>query len=466
MNKTLQVFLYELKTTVLRKSFILTLLLIPLSGLIVTLVLGNRSDNSGVATILSSLTGTEEEISWIGLVDDSKLINTIPDDYSSSILLIPTEAEANQALENNQIKAFYVIPENYVEAGDVFVYRPDFNPLSAGEDNYKIERVLIMNLLSDQNELKRLIIDYPDFEVELLSPEPQRDPENQLTFFLPYIVTFLFYFVILASASLMLNSVTNEKSNRVIEILLTSVTPLQLLSGKITALGLTGLLQTVVWSGSGLLILRFSGRNLSLTSEFQLPISILFWGVIFFICGYALFESISLSDNFFPYRSIPNRNDLPASHNAAIANKTSSEMVKRVCQSGIFEKAALIGRLTGAVNGKMLKIIEMSEFGFSINICKNQKGITIGSVNKPAICCASLDSVVVAPSAAIIAAIITNAGMNTAIVINKNDKSICPVFKSGNMRNIAMNPSKPKITQTTSWVKPTLKLPITFAVIN
>lgn len=292
MNKTLQVFLYELKTTVLRKSFILTLLLIPLSGLIVTLVLGNRSDNSGVATILSSLTGTEEEISWIGLVDDSKLINTIPDDYSSSILLIPTEAEANQALENNQIKAFYVIPENYVEAGDVFVYRPDFNPLSAGEDNYKIERVLNMNLLSDQNELKPLIIDYPDFEVELLSPEPQRDPENQLTFFLPYIVTFLFYFVILASASLMLNSVTNEKSNRVIEILLTSVTPLQLLSGKITALGLTGLLQTVVWSGSGLLILRFSGRNLSLPSEFQLPISILFWGVIFFICGYALFASL------------------------------------------------------------------------------------------------------------------------------------------------------------------------------
>jgi len=292
MNKTLQVFLYELKTTVLRKSFILTLLLIPLSGLIVTLVLGNRSDNSGVATILSSLTGTEEEISWIGLVDDSKLINTIPDDYSSSILLIPTEAEANQALENNQIKAFYVIPENYVESGDVFVYRPDFNPLSAGEDNYKIERVLNMNLLSDQNELKPLIIDYPDFEVELLSPEPQRDPENQLTFFLPYIVTFLFYFVILASASLMLNSVTNEKSNRVIEILLTSVTPLQLLSGKITALGLTGLLQTVVWSGSGLLILRFSGRNLSLPSEFQLPISILFWGVIFFICGYALFASL------------------------------------------------------------------------------------------------------------------------------------------------------------------------------
>jgi ABC-2 type transport system permease protein len=292
MNKTLQVFLYELKTTVLRKSFILTLLLIPLAGLIVTLVLGNRSENSGVATILSKLTGTEEEITMIGLVDDSKLINTIPKDYSASISFFPTELEANLALENNQIKAFYVIPENYIAAGDVFVYRPDFNPLSASGDNYIIEKILNINLLQDQKELQTLVVEYPDFEVELLSPEPQRDPGHQLTFFLPYIVTFLFYFVILASASLMLNSVTNEKSNRVIEILLTSITPLQLLSGKIIALGLTGLLQTIVWSGSGLLILRFSGRSLSLPSEFQLPISILFWGIIFFVCGYALFASL------------------------------------------------------------------------------------------------------------------------------------------------------------------------------
>ena len=292
MNKTLQVFLYELKTTVLRKSFILTLLLIPLVGLIVTLVLGNRSDNSGVATILSKLTGSEEEITMIGLVDDSKLITTIPEDYSASIILFPTELEANQALENNQIKAFYEIPENYIAEGDVFVYRPDFNPLSASEDNHIIEKILNINLLQDQKELQTLVVEYPDFKVELLSPEPQRDPGHQLTFFLPYIVTFLFYFVILASASLMLNSVTNEKSNRVIEILLTSVTPLQLLSGKITALGLTGLLQTIVWSGSGMLILRFSGRSLSLPVEFQLPISILFWGVIFFVCGYALFASL------------------------------------------------------------------------------------------------------------------------------------------------------------------------------
>lgn len=292
MNKTLQVFLYELKTTILRKSFIITLLLIPLIGLIVTLVLGNRSDNSGVSTVLSKLTETEESNSMVGLVDESDIIKNISEDDNSFIQLFSTQLEANQALENDQIKAFYVIPKNYIEKGDIFVYRPDFNPISAGEDNNMVEKILNKNLLTEQDELEGLVIDYPDFEVELLSPEPQRDPGHQLTFFLPYIVTFLFYFVILGSSSLMLNSVTNEKSNRVIEILLTSITPLQLLSGKILALGLTGLLQTIVWSGSGLLILRLSGNSLSLPPEFQLPISILFWGIVFFVCGYALFASL------------------------------------------------------------------------------------------------------------------------------------------------------------------------------
>lgn len=90
----------------------------------------------------------------------------------------------------------------------------------------------------------------------------------------------------------MLNSITNEKSNSVIEILLTSIKPMQLLSGKIIALGLVGLLQTFVWSGTGLLVLRMSGRSLALPEEFQLPTSILVWGMVFFVLGYILYASL------------------------------------------------------------------------------------------------------------------------------------------------------------------------------
>jgi ABC-2 type transport system permease protein len=125
-----------------------------------------------------------------------------------------------------------------------------------------------------------------------LSNTMQRDTNNWLTFFLPYAITFLFYIVILSASSLLLNSITNEKQNRVMEILMTSVTPTQMLTGKIIALGLAGLLQTVVWLGAGILMLRYSGSAFALSSAFQLPITVLIWGIIFFILGYSLYASL------------------------------------------------------------------------------------------------------------------------------------------------------------------------------
>jgi ABC-2 type transport system permease protein len=125
-----------------------------------------------------------------------------------------------------------------------------------------------------------------------LSPEPQRDQNHLLAFFLPYGVTMLLYIVTLSASSLMLSSITTEKQNRVIEILMVSVTPIQLLTGKIIALGLAGLLQTVVWGGAGFLLLRLSGSAFNLPAGFILPPSILLWAIVFFLLGYTVYGSL------------------------------------------------------------------------------------------------------------------------------------------------------------------------------
>lgn len=292
MKKMFLVLKNELITTINRKSFIITLLMLPVVGLIFTLVTGNRDQSSGITNLVSSLTSSQEEVMSIGLLDETNNILVIPEDQQDSIRLYDTRQAAESDLNSGIIRAYYLIPENYVQNGEIFVYRPDFNPLSGTNDNYVVEYLINSALLSKNPEIMSLVTKYPEFKTEVLSPEPQRDPQSGLTFFLPYIVTLLFYVVILTSASLMLNSITNEKSNRVIEILLTTITPMQLLSGKIIALGLVGLLQTIVWSGTGLLVLRMSGRSLSLPQEFQLPASILIWGMIFFILGYMLYASL------------------------------------------------------------------------------------------------------------------------------------------------------------------------------
>jgi len=94
------------------------------------------------------------------------------------------------------------------------------------------------------------------------------------------------------TASLLLNNVHKEKENRVMEVLLTSLKPLQLFTGKIIALGLAGLLQLVVWLGSAAVILKLGGSTLRLPEGFQLPPSLILFGVVFFVLGYAIYGSL------------------------------------------------------------------------------------------------------------------------------------------------------------------------------
>jgi len=292
MKKTIIVLKNELLTTIKRKSFIITLFMLPLVGFILILIVGNQNQSSGITSLVSKLTSSQEEVLPSGLLDKTDNIIDVPDNLKDKIKLYSSQQAAELDLNSGKIQAFYLIPDDYVQKGEIIVYRQEPNPLTAGNENNLVENLINSALLSGHPEIKNLVDLKPNFKTELLSPEPQRDPESQFTFFIPYAVTLLFYIVILTSSSMMLNSITNEKSNRVIEILLTSISPMQLLSGKIIALGMVGLLQTLVWSGTGLLVLRLSGRSLSIPEEFQLPTSILVWGLIFFILGYMVYASL------------------------------------------------------------------------------------------------------------------------------------------------------------------------------
>jgi ABC-2 type transport system permease protein len=89
-----------------------------------------------------------------------------------------------------------------------------------------------------------------------------------------------------------MSSIAKEKENRVMEILMSSIKPIQLFTGKILGLGVVGLLQMVLWLGSAILILRLGGGTLNIPQNLQLPPGILIWGVVFFILGYLVYASI------------------------------------------------------------------------------------------------------------------------------------------------------------------------------
>lgn len=220
------------------------------------------------------------------------LIRSIPEDAREHVIAFINEDAAKNALLKGEIGAYYIIPLDIVADGRIIYVPADYNPLSSELQSGWVQTVIKYNLVGGNLNLTYRLNNPLNVDQQVLSNPEARNPENPLTFLLPYIVTMLYYIIILTSSSLLLNSVAKEKQNRMIEVLMTSITPLQLLSSKIVALGIAGLLQTIVWSGLGLLLLRISGRNMELGSSFQLPFSILLWGILFFLLGYGLYASL------------------------------------------------------------------------------------------------------------------------------------------------------------------------------
>ena len=94
------------------------------------------------------------------------------------------------------------------------------------------------------------------------------------------------------ASGLLLSSVSNEKKDRVIETLLLSVHPRQLLIGKTVAQGIAGLLQAAVWGGMAIGLFALTGNALRLPPGIELSPSLLAWGILFFLLGYALYASL------------------------------------------------------------------------------------------------------------------------------------------------------------------------------
>ena len=294
MSKMRLVLKNEFLKVISRRSYLITLFLLPLVGMVSLVVINaiQKSTGQEAGSIIENIFTPSVQSSMEGFVDESGLIKTIPKGYEYRLSRFQSEEEAKKALTEQQISAYYIISKDFLETGNVIYIRPDFNPLGSMNQSNSIDALIDYALTGGNLDLSYRIQNPVNVQQKSLSAEPQRDVTNPLSFFIPYVVTFLFYIVILTSSSLMLNSITDEKQNRAMEILMTSVTPRELLTGKIIALGLAGLIQTVVWLGASLLMLRYSGQNLAMATAFQLPASMMLWGILYFILGYAIYASL------------------------------------------------------------------------------------------------------------------------------------------------------------------------------
>jgi ABC-2 type transport system permease protein len=294
MKKTLRVAVHEILTLITRPSFWIAALGIPLAAVLVFAVVSMLKKNAAATQTVSQVFVGQQDTRPEGYVDLSGIIRQVPTSVPDEMLIAyPDEASARRALEAGEISAFYIVPKDYLQKGKITYIRPDFNPLaSSGDQSYRFTGLLQVNLAGG-NELFASLISGPlKVDDTSLAAVPQPNQKNPLAYWTPYAITLLFYMLIMGSASLLLSNISKEKENRTIEMLLTSVTSRQLLTGKILGLGIVGLGQTVFWLGTSYLLLNLSGRTFRLPANIHLPVSFLAWGLVFFLLGYAVYASL------------------------------------------------------------------------------------------------------------------------------------------------------------------------------
>jgi ABC-2 type transport system permease protein len=296
VKKILRILRYELVTTLRRPSFFIIAFVVPLVAVLVFagigLVRGRASDDADASS------DPTLELAVEGYVDQAGLIEVIPDDLPPGHLLpYADEDAARQALEAGEISAYYVIPGDYVERGELAYVYPDVTPLIEDGQEWVIRWTLLVNLLGGDMEQAGQVWNPMDLWSTNVAPQPEQGAGDEampetVARYLPALMAVLFYAFFMTSANLLLRNVTGEKENRTIEVLMLSVNPRQMLVGKIIGLGIAGLLQTVVWVGAVFVIMSLGEQTLNLPEEFTLPVSLAVWVLVFFLLGFAIYASL------------------------------------------------------------------------------------------------------------------------------------------------------------------------------
>jgi ABC-2 type transport system permease protein len=304
MKNIWRVLVHEFMTTVTRPSFYVGLILVAVGSVVVFSIATAAGDNPLEGIFESMFMPTASE-GIEGYVDQAGVIQQVPQHLAPGLTEFDDEQQALAALEAQEISGFYIIPPDYLTSGEIVYVRVEANPFGSMMESERMEEVIKSNLLGNDNRSERVL--YPmNLEVRQLTASGVSEDglddsqvvstaDTMTAYWIPYAVVFVFYIVLMGASTLMLNNVSAEKSNRMTEILITSVNPTQLLIGKMVGLGAAGLLQTVVWGGTGILLMRYSENQGLLPANLSLPPILLLWLVVFFVLGYALYSSMMAS---------------------------------------------------------------------------------------------------------------------------------------------------------------------------
>lgn len=280
---------YEYRKHVFQKKFILAILSVPLV-LAVSFLAG---------FIASQL---DKNDAPIGYVDQAGVLSNpvpVPEEFARDdaveILSFSSQEAATAALENGDIQAFYYLPEDYREFREVQLFFINSPGENAEGDFFDFLQTNV-SVGVPENVITRV---QEGFELTVRSQDGKREFSEAkiLNIILPIVFGFLFTFVLTSGSGYLSNAVTEEKESRTIEMLATSMSANQFITGKVLGIVLVIFTQVVSWLA--FFIAAFYGAKAAFDEEWiqsaSIDLNIFLLLALVFIPAFFFFSGIALT---------------------------------------------------------------------------------------------------------------------------------------------------------------------------
>lgn len=256
MSKMLSVMRYEYRRHVLRRGFLIAVFSIPF-WILLTI---------GLVMLIIWLESGDQPLGYVdqaGFLENA--VQLPAPDFPDR--LIPMESfdsvdQAQQALDAGDLQAYFVLPADYPANNQVdlvYIEQPGSSAVNQFRD------YLRLNLLADLPEpVVNRLIEGADLQVETLNDESQAAGFGLvLKFLLPLFSGLALMVAVFTSSGYLMQAVVDEKENRTMEIMITSLSPAQMMAGKVIGLIGVGLTQILLWMLMAAVALFFVRQNLN-----------------------------------------------------------------------------------------------------------------------------------------------------------------------------------------------------------
>jgi len=301
MTKTISIIKREFKTKVFTKGFLIGTLIGPI--LMIGMALGP-------AYFLSI---SEKRAIEIKIVDETnilfnRLVHTFNDTLDNGelrFILIPVDPldykensiSYQQNIEKEKSSVLLVLPDHLIEGGDITFYSKtvsdiDLIQLIRRKINEEINQVRLEQAGFDPEKIKKLTSRIGIKTKKMVKGKAEEKGFGQ-EFFTAFIFLLILYMTILLYGAGVMRGVLEEKTSRIIEVLLSSSNSFNLMMGKIFGVGGAGLVQYGIWTFLAFTAFFFiSGASPKIAQHIQISPNVFLAIIVFFVLGFFQFSTL------------------------------------------------------------------------------------------------------------------------------------------------------------------------------